>query len=153
MTISTTAWSRESWLTGERLSIEAETTYCAPVVSLVVDASVPIVLANTAPLDSVLSEFEAKPDLARRMAAARARIAQIAYGEQDSLAGMRLAAGLSQAALAEKAKTTQPYIARIESGTVDPGTEVIARLAAGLGVEPARVFNAILQARSLVSKT
>ncbi|MCC6709711.1 MAG: helix-turn-helix transcriptional regulator [Gammaproteobacteria bacterium] len=87
------------------------------------------------------------------MAAARKQFAEVAYAGNDSLTGMRLKAGLSQAALAEKARTTQPYIAKIESGTVDPGTEVIARLAYGLGVEPARVFNAILQARNITSGT
>jgi transcriptional regulator with XRE-family HTH domain len=56
---------------------------------------------------------------------------------------LRLAAGLSQEKLAAAAKTTQTYIARIEAGTVDPGTDMLARLAAALRTDEVTVFTAV----------
>jgi len=41
----------------------------------------------------------------------------------------RTAAGLSQSQLARRMKTSQSYIARIESGRVRPSTDVLARFA------------------------
>jgi transcriptional regulator with XRE-family HTH domain len=41
----------------------------------------------------------------------------------------RTAAGLSQAQLARRMKTSQSYIARIESGTVRPSTDALERFA------------------------
>lgn len=45
----------------------------------------------------------------------------------------RTNAGLSQAQLAERMKTSQSYIARIEGGTVRPTTEALERFAAATG--------------------
>jgi transcriptional regulator with XRE-family HTH domain len=41
----------------------------------------------------------------------------------------RTAAGLSQAQLAKRMKTSQSYIARIEGGTVRPSTDALERFA------------------------
>jgi transcriptional regulator with XRE-family HTH domain len=46
---------------------------------------------------------------------------------------MRQAAGLSQRALAEKAATSQPAIARYERGAASPSWETLQRLAAACG--------------------
>ncbi|MEO7190589.1 MAG: helix-turn-helix transcriptional regulator [Vicinamibacterales bacterium] len=45
----------------------------------------------------------------------------------------RTAAGLSQAQLARRMKTSQSYIARIEGGTVRPSTEALERFAQATG--------------------
>ncbi len=44
-------------------------------------------------------------------------------------------AGLSQRRLAERAETTQSVVARIETGTTDPGTNTLARLLRAAGYE------------------
>jgi uncharacterized protein len=46
---------------------------------------------------------------------------------------LRLAAGLSQRALARRAETSQPAIARYERGTATPSWETLQRLAAACG--------------------
>jgi transcriptional regulator with XRE-family HTH domain len=46
---------------------------------------------------------------------------------------LRLAAGLSQRALARRAGTSQPAIARYESGVATPSWETLQRLAAACG--------------------
>jgi len=56
-----------------------------------------------------------------------------ALGEEFDLARTlseaRTAAGLSQAQLARRMKTSQSYIARLEGGTVRPSTDVLERFA------------------------
>lgn len=46
---------------------------------------------------------------------------------------LRLAAGLSQRALAKRAATSQPAIARYEGGVATPSLETLERLAAACG--------------------
>lgn len=78
------------------------------------------------------------------MQQARKRLADTFYAdESETLSALRLAAGFSQAQLAEKALTSQPHIARIERGQTDPGTDLIARIAAALGIDDMRVYRAI----------
>ena len=52
----------------------------------------------------------------------------------DHLQWMRRAAGLTQAALAARMETTQPHVARLESGTVMPSLLVLERWAKGTGI-------------------
>jgi predicted transcriptional regulator len=82
-------------------------------------------------------------------AARKQMVAQIP-DEKLTFRGLRLAAGLSQRALADIAGdgTTQSYIARIEGGSLDPGTDLIVRLASALSVDSSIVFRAILQQRT-----
>jgi predicted transcriptional regulator len=78
------------------------------------------------------------------MQQARKSLAETLYADEpETLSALRLAAGLSQAQLAEKAYTSQPHIARIERGQTDPGTDLIARIAAALGEDDMRVYRAI----------
>lgn len=78
------------------------------------------------------------------MAAARKKVsAELYQDEPDTLSALRLAAGLSQTQLAGLARTTQPYIARIERGQTDPGTNMISRIAAALKVDETTAFKAI----------
>ncbi len=46
----------------------------------------------------------------------------------------RTSRAMTQAQLAEKAQVTLSYITRLESGTSAPGIDLVARLAAALGV-------------------
>lgn len=100
-------------------------------------------LRGGVPLADVMRQLEADPQMAEHLAAARRELATAFDQEAATLRALRLAAGLSQAKLAERAGTTQPFIARIEAGTVDPGTDMLARIADGIGVDATVVFNAI----------
>jgi ribosome-binding protein aMBF1 (putative translation factor) len=63
------------------------------------------------------------------LAAARERRAFI-----RELAAKRRELGLSQAELARRMKTTQPYLSRFESGELDPSHSFEDRFAAALGL-------------------
>lgn len=84
--------------------------------------------------DTLVAEMEADPAQARLLADGRRWVGQQFYGL--TLAGLRLAAGLSQRQLAEAcgAGIEQPHISRYESGRVEPGLNVAARLASAMGV-------------------
>lgn len=107
-------------------------------------AARPLPLPNTVSLDSVIAEFEADPEMAEQMQSARRDLSSSIYADEpESLSALRLCAGLSQRKLAERVGTSQPYIARIEGGQTDPGTDVITRIAAALGVDESKAFQAI----------
>jgi DNA-binding XRE family transcriptional regulator len=61
-------------------------------------------------------------------------VAETLYGEQKSLAALRLRAGLSQKALAERCGCEQPHISRYESGSTVPNLFAAKRIADALGV-------------------
>lgn len=104
----------------------------------------PLPLPNSVSVDNLVREVEADASKAAYMQQARKRLANTLYaGESETLSALRLAAGLSQAQLAEKAATSQPHIARIERGQTDPGTDLIARIASALGIDDMRVYRAI----------
>lgn len=107
-------------------------------------ASRPLPLENTVSLSSLLSELEADPEMAALMEHERKNLAATMYADElKTFSALRLSAGLSQAKLAELAQTSQPYIARIEGGRTDPGTDVIAKIANALGVSEQVAFKAI----------
>jgi uncharacterized protein len=66
----------------------------------------------------------------------------------------RLAAGLTQRALAERAGTAQSVIARIETAATSPSWDTLDRLVAATGhslvvsIEPAAINRITLEARS-----
>ena len=80
--------------------------------------------------------------MASRMAQSRRTLAA-ALGSDKAIRAMRLSAGLSQSKLAALAGTTQNYVARVEAGTLDPGTDMISRLAGALSVDEGVVFAAV----------
>jgi len=100
-------------------------------------------LTGGKPLGAIMRRLEAKPDMAARLDAARRNLGRMLEREPNSLRALRLGAGMSQTKLAEKAGTTQPYIARIESGRADPGTDMLERLAEALGISALTVFGAV----------
>lgn len=66
-----------------------------------------------------------------------------AYEEADAtreaaraIARARLAAGLSQAELAQRSGTAQAVISRIERGVVSPSLDTFGKIARGLGLRP-----------------
>jgi transcriptional regulator with XRE-family HTH domain len=70
-----------------------------------------------------------------------------AYEEADAtregaraLIRARLAAGLSQAALADRVGTGQAVISRIETGAVSPTLDMLTRIARALGLRPVIAF-------------
>jgi len=58
----------------------------------------------------------------------------------------RHGAGLSQAALAQRARTSQPAVARYEAGTATPSLATLERLLAACGVDLLRMDRAGIQA-------
>jgi len=108
------------------------------------DAARPAIPERSSDIDELVAEFEADPEMAPLLGKARREIAREWYAEgAATLARLRLEAGLSQAQLATRVRTSQSHVARIELGQVDPGTDLIARIAAALDVSPTRAFEAI----------
>ena len=70
-----------------------------------------------------------------RMAFSAARAQRIKRALAETIQNFREARGLSQAAVAKRAKTTQAVVSRIENPAVRylPSIEVLARLAVALG--------------------
>ena len=104
-------------------------------------------LAGGVPIGDLARELEADPDMAPRMERARRALAQTLDGH-PTLRQLRLSAGLSQTVLAQRAGTTQSYVARIESGSLDPGTDMLARLSNAMGVDEAIAFSAVRTQRA-----
>jgi ribosome-binding protein aMBF1 (putative translation factor) len=104
-------------------------------------------LSGTKPLSQFVQRLEANPDTARRLAKARQTLAPM-LDEVETIRRLRLAAGLSQAKVAARARTAQSYIARVEAGTVDPGTDMLARIANAIGSDPVTVFRAVRNQRA-----
>ena len=95
-------------------------------------------------IDDLVAEFEQSPAAAKAMAKGRQWVAKTFYGKQhSSIAKLRLQNGWSQAELARRAGTSQPYIARLELGKVDPQVSTVKKLAKALDVPIMAVVQAI----------
>jgi predicted transcriptional regulator len=94
-----------------------------------------------------MKRVEAKPAMAALLADARRNLAKEMGIDSRSFRMLRLQSGLSQTKLAERARVTQSYVARVEAGSVDPGTEMIVRLSEALGAPAEKVFVAIIAQR------
>jgi len=100
-------------------------------------------LKGAVTLSDFVAELEADQTMALHLQEARKSLGPL-LDSTPSLRQLRLAAGLSQAKLGAAAGgLTQSHIARIESGSCDPGTETVAKLAHAIGVEDVEVFRAI----------
>ena len=142
MTTSTAPLPSESLPTGVPCSPKSNPA--AWIYRFEFSAPRPLPLANSIGVDALVREVEADARKAAFMQQARKRLADTLYAdESETLSALRLAAGFSQAQLAEKAATSQPHIARIERGQTDPGTDLIARIASALGIDDMRVYRAI----------
>jgi len=108
------------------------------------DASRHIPTPGTTPLSELLASFDDDAEFQAAMSEARKSKGKTLYHDEPySLTALRLSAGLSQRQLADKMDTSQSYIARLEAGAVDPGTDIISRLAVALGVEDSAAFRAV----------
>lgn len=147
MTTSTVASPKESLQTGAPSS--SATSSSAQIILREFSPARPLPLHGTVSFESVIRRQEADPEKAVYLARARQNLAKTLYAdEQETVTGLRLAAGLSQVQLAERAETSQPHIARIERGQNDPSTELIARIAKALNADEDRVFRAVRNQRS-----
>ena len=77
-----------------------------------------------------MTHRELDPTRARGMAAARASLADVLYPEDGTtLKTLRLKAGMTQTQLAIALDTSQPHIARLESGRQEPVISTCRKLA------------------------
>lgn len=98
-------------------------------------------------LEAILREHDPE-NHEQGMAEARQWVAGAFYPGEHSLRSIRLHFGLSQEKLAEMSHTSQSYIARIESGKVDPQTDTIARIAEVLKINDVELYAAIRESRT-----
>jgi len=126
---------------------EPKTESIGNVTYLVIENTSPKPLTGGVTLASVLAKYETNSVMAGHMADARRKLANVLDSDK-SLRSLRLGAGMSQSQLAERSHTTQSYIARVEAGKVDPGTDMISQLASALSVAEDVVFSAVRARRS-----
>jgi DNA-binding XRE family transcriptional regulator len=80
-------------------------------------------------LDEMIEEStERNPEFPALMEEARQRRALV-----EKLAALRTGSRISQTTIARRIKTSQPAIARLEAGTVDPRLSTLQRYAASVG--------------------
>lgn len=95
-------------------------------------------------IDELVEKEEQDPVMAKAMAEGRRLIAEAYYGESPhQFCYYRLRMGWSQKQLAEKANTSQSYIARLEAGDVDPQVGTLRRLAGVLKTPVATLLDAL----------
>lgn len=94
-------------------------------------------------IDDLVAEFEQTAEGAEVVAKGRQWVAETFYTGQPTVAQLRLQKGWSQAELARRAGTSQPYIARLELGKVDPQVSTVQKLAKALGVSLATAVQAV----------
>jgi DNA-binding XRE family transcriptional regulator len=95
-------------------------------------------------IDDLVAAEERDPGIASAVADGRRLVAEAFYAAPTQpLSYYRLRKGWSQKQLAERASTSQSYIARLESGGVDPQVSTLRRLAEVLGMPAAELLNAL----------
>lgn len=90
-----------------------------------------------------ITEHEKNPTRKAALARARAKIADDFYSNKISVAALRLQKGWSQRELAEHMNTSQPHVARIESGREDVRMSTIKKLATALDTNVENIFSAL----------
>lgn len=103
----------------------------------------PSALSGTTDIDDLVTELEQAPENAEAIAHGRKWVAETFYPGHVSVAQLRLQKGWSQADLARRAETSQPYIARLERGLVDPQISTVRKLARALDVPVSTLVEAI----------
>lgn len=104
----------------------------------------PVTRTKGLSLTDFISTISADPATKKRLQNAREKISVFAKDEKsgrDTLASLRLKAGLSQADLANIIGATQPYIAKLERGTSDFRASTIRKLASALEVSVETIVN------------
>ncbi|MFR0690212.1 helix-turn-helix domain-containing protein [Enterobacterales bacterium AE_CKDN230030158-1A_HGKHYDSX7] len=141
--------SESNGLTGSlRRSVSRETaagtSLPANVFPLVRTFAVTALSQSHNDFDALIAELEAEPESARELAEAGAWVAETFYAEEgDTIRTCRMRKGLSQAQLGKLLNTSQPQVAKIESGRVDLQHSTIIRLMDVLGVDANAMFEMI----------
>ncbi len=104
----------------------------------------PSALSDSIDIDDLVAELEQSTENAKAIAHGRQWVADSFYADRTSVARLRLQKGWSQAELARQASTSQPYIARLERGQVDPQISTVKKLARALDVPLTAIVDAIL---------
>lgn len=87
-------------------------------------------------IDDLVAEFEQDSQARQELDEARRWVGETFYGgEGDTIRTMRLRKGWSQAHLAEMLASSQPHVARIESGASAVVMETARKLAQAFGVD------------------
>jgi len=95
----------------------------------------PLAIPGAIDIDDLVTEFEGQSaENAKAIAKGRQWVARTFYADRPGIAQLRLRNGWSQAELARRAETSQPYIARLEQGKVDPQISTAQKIAKALGV-------------------
>jgi len=109
----------------------------------------PVLALPRSDIDELIAEFETTESGRTAISEGRQWVAETFYKE-PSLAQLRLRKGLSQEQLAKLVKTTQPQIAKLESGnTADPRISTVTRLAEALGATVEEVSIAVANQQRL----
>lgn len=104
----------------------------------------PLAIPGAIDIDDLVAELEGQStENAEAISLGRKWVAENFYADHSSVAQLRLQRGWSQAELARRADTSQPYIARIELGKVDPQISTVKKLAKALDVSVAILVEAI----------
>ena len=98
--------------------------------------------AGAIDIDDLAVEMEGAPGGIEAIAKGRRWVGKHFY-LSSSIAQIRLKKGWSQAELARRAGTSQPYIARLEQGRVDPQISTVKKIAKALGLPLRSVVEAI----------
>lgn len=108
-------------------------------------AAPPPVPAGYVEIDALVAEFEQDPGMKAAIADGRSALAKHLYGddEQRPLSFYRMSKGWSQKELARRMSTSQSYIARLESGGIDPQLSTMLRLAEVLEVPPGELLEVL----------
>lgn len=103
--------------------------------------------------DFLLAELEADPVCAEEIASAGKWIAETFYSDEGAtIRTARLALGMSQKSLASALETSQPQVAKIESGKVDLSHSTLVKLQRALGVDANALFTMIANQEQKASK-
>lgn len=103
----------------------------------------PSAITGALDIDDLVVELEQNPENAKAITQGRKWVADAFYAGRATVPALRLRKGWSQAELARRAETSQPYIARLERGQVDPQVSTVRKLAQALGVPVAELVEAI----------
>jgi len=127
--------------------IQEQPTSTRPCEVIYAEFHVPVkppLLPGALDIDDLVAEFEQSGEAAEAISKGRQWVAKTFYRNQpSSIARLRLEKGWSQAELAKRASTSQPYIARLELGNVDPQVSTVIKIARALGMPVATVVEAI----------
>lgn len=96
-------------------------------------------------IDDLVAEFQSKSSAHERaMSQGRQWVAETFYQDRPHLAQLRLSKGWSQLELAQRASTSQSYVARLERGKIDPQISTVRKIAEALGVSMETLAHALL---------